>query len=79
MKHVWLYSDLLPALMGKRSRLSVLNRGTLISASALLQLHGFFWGTYPAFFVFVFVFLFQFLYKLKQYYSDDYNCKPEQR
>ena len=36
------------------SQLCVLNRGTLISASALLPLQGFFWGTSRAFFFFFF-------------------------
>ena len=74
MKHAWLYSDLLPALKEKLSQLCVLNRGTLISASALLPLQGFLWGTSPAYFYKkINLFLFQFLYKLKQYCSDDYN------
>ena len=59
-KHVWLYSDLLSALEGKRSQLSVLNNGTLISASALLLLQGFFWGTSPAYFFLFFLTCFSF-------------------
>ena len=54
MKHAGLYSDLLPALKGKHSQL-FLNRGTLISASALLPLQGFFWGTSPIFLFLFFV------------------------
>ena len=55
---MWLHSDLLSALKEKLSQLSVLNRGTLISASALLPLQGFFWGTSPAyFFIFSLVFI----------------------
>ena len=54
MKHAWLYSDLLPDLKGKLSQFRVLNRGTLISASALLPLQRFFWSS-P---VYVFVLFF---------------------
>ena len=56
MKHAWLYSDLLPSLKGKRSQLCVLSRGTLISASALLPLQGFFRGISALFFFFFFSF-----------------------
>ena len=45
MKHTWLYSDLLSALKGKLSQFRVLNRGALISASALLPLQRFFWSS----------------------------------
>ena len=66
MKHAWLYSYLLLALEGKLSQLSVLNRGTLISASAVLPLQEFLLFCFLGLFL---TFLFQFLYKLKQCYS----------
>ena len=77
MKHAWLYSDLPWALNGKLSQLCVLNRGTLIFASALLPLQGFIIGTSPACLFLNFSFYFFFIPLSVQ--ADDYNCKPEKK